>query len=133
MTAAVGYADPGHFYSKLSAPARRGDRLTATVSDHVSVTLQTPGPLLFKPDVGPDGVAVLFASDVSAATVFAVALPSEGSTAAGHSQRSPGVELEFTVAAGGPWLPVHTRVRRWPLRESKPPHPMNPGSGRTPT
>jgi hypothetical protein len=57
--------------------------VTATVSNPVSVTLRSPGPLLFKPDVGPDGVAVLFASDVAAATVFAAELPAEGSAAAG--------------------------------------------------
>jgi hypothetical protein len=40
-------------------------------------TLLSAGPVLFAPDVRDDGTAVLFAADVSRATVFAFELPSE--------------------------------------------------------
>ena len=52
--------------------------MTATVAENVSLSLLSPGPLLFKPDVAPDGAAVLFVSDVSAATVYAIDLPWDG-------------------------------------------------------
>ena len=74
--------------------------MTATVSEHLSVTLQSPGPLLFKPDVRPDGVAVLFASDVSAATVFAAELPSEGSTAAGNGVQVAQLGVKLAALLG---------------------------------
>ena len=74
--------------------------MTAAVSEHVSVTLQSPGPLLFKPDVGHDGVAVLFASDVSAATVFAAELPSEGSTATGNGVQVAQLGVKLAALLG---------------------------------
>jgi len=74
--------------------------VTAAVSEHVSVTLQSPGPLLFKPDVGHDGVAVLFASDVSAATVFAAELPSEGSTATGNGVQVAQLGVKLAALLG---------------------------------
>jgi hypothetical protein len=40
-------------------------------------TLLSAGPLLFAPDVSPEGTAVLFAADVSEATIFAFELPPE--------------------------------------------------------
>jgi hypothetical protein len=40
-------------------------------------TLQSAGPILFAPDVSPDGSAVLFVADVTAATVYAFELPTE--------------------------------------------------------
>ncbi len=79
--------------------------MTATVSEQLSVTLQSPGPLLFKPDVGPDGVAVLFVSDVSAATVFAAELPPEASTAAGN-----GVQVDQLGVKLAALLGVETRT-----------------------
>lgn len=42
-----------------------------------SVSFQSPGPLLFAPDPSPSGAAILFAADVSAATVYAIELPAE--------------------------------------------------------
>jgi hypothetical protein len=40
-------------------------------------TLQSTGPLLFAPDVSPDGGAVLIVADVAAATIRAFELPAE--------------------------------------------------------
>ena len=42
-----------------------------------SVTLLSAGPLLFAPDVSPDGTTVLFVADVSAATVYAFEVAAE--------------------------------------------------------
>ena len=53
-----------------------------TAFEDVSLVLQSAGPLLFQPDVAPDGSAVLFVSDVSAATVYAVELPATESVPA---------------------------------------------------
>jgi len=39
--------------------------------------LQSAGPLLFAPDASPDGAAVLFVADVTAATLYAFELPAE--------------------------------------------------------
>jgi len=44
-------------------------------------TLQSAGPLLFAPDVSPDGAVVLFVADVAAATVYAFELPAEDAPA----------------------------------------------------
>jgi hypothetical protein len=46
-------------------------------------TLLSAGPLLFSPDVSAEGVAVLFAADVTRATVFAFELPAEEPAADG--------------------------------------------------
>jgi hypothetical protein len=43
-------------------------------------TLQSAGPILFAPDVSPEGSTVLFAADVTAATVHAFELPTEGAS-----------------------------------------------------
>jgi hypothetical protein len=40
-------------------------------------TLLSAGPVLFAPNVSPDGIAVLFVADVASATVFAFELPAE--------------------------------------------------------
>ena len=61
--------------------------MTATVPQTLSLKLQSPGPLLFSPHVAADGVAVLFVTDVSAATVHAVELPTDGSGPADGSVR----------------------------------------------
>ncbi|GAA4667718.1 hypothetical protein GCM10025780_07540 [Frondihabitans cladoniiphilus] len=52
-------------------------------------TLLSAGPLLFAPDTSPDGAAVLFAADVSQATIFAFELPSETTGDAGDGAGGP--------------------------------------------
>ena len=74
--------------------------MTATVSERVSLTLQSPGPLLFKSDVSSDGVAVLFVADVSAATVFAVELPSDGPAPTGNEVRVEQVGAKVAALLG---------------------------------
>jgi hypothetical protein len=46
------------------------------------LTLQSAGPLLVAPDTSPDGGAVLFVADISAARILAFELPPEDSTTA---------------------------------------------------
>ena len=44
-------------------------------------TLLSAGPVLFAPDLSPDGAAVLFVADVARATIFAFELPEEAPAA----------------------------------------------------
>jgi hypothetical protein len=53
------------------------------MSSTATSTLLSAGPVLFAPDVSTDGNAVLFAADVTQATIFAFELPSEASAADG--------------------------------------------------
>jgi hypothetical protein len=46
------------------------------------VTLQSAGPVLVAPDISPDGGAVLFVADISAARILAFELPPEDRTTA---------------------------------------------------
>ncbi|ARC58568.1 hypothetical protein AS850_15880 [Frondihabitans sp. 762G35] len=75
-------------------------------------TLTSAGPLLFRPDVSPDGTAVLFAADVARATIVAFELPVDAGGAGDAGADGAGDAAEVAVERLGTKLAALLGVER---------------------